>query len=189
MIHYGTQRIETEHLVLRPFREQDAQDVFTLLSDEAVTRYLIFKPHENVDRSRAVLREWIPQYAKAHYYNWAITEAAQDRVIGNIYLIHLSEDICKVELGYHLARPFWNKNYVSEAVRAILHFFFEQVGVHKVTARYDARNPASGRVLEKNGFQREGILRREAFVNAGIGDWIMMGLLYEEYLLQFGQDQ
>lgn len=189
LTHCGSKIIISQRLCLRPFQEEDAPALFAILSDAEVTKYLIFKPHQDLEETRSILKGWLEQYQKSAYYNWAIVHGTDDSLIGNIYLVHLHEESKEVEIGYHLGRAHWGAGYATEAVRALVRFFFLEVGVDSVSARYDARNPASGRVLEKNGFRFDKRMAGEANVNAGIGDWVMTRIRRDAFLLQFGQDQ
>lgn len=65
----------------------------------------------------------------------------------------------RAELGYWVAEPYWNQGYASEAVRAVLKFGFENVGLNKVYATHYLKNPASGKVMTKNGMIKEGKLK------------------------------
>jgi 8-oxo-dGTP pyrophosphatase MutT (NUDIX family) len=86
-----------------------------------------------------------------------------------------------VEIGYCIGRNWWHRGYVSEAVRALIRFFFEEVGVGRICARHDPRNPNSGAVMRKCGLVYEGTLRRSDRNNQGICDEAVYGILREEY--------
>jgi RimJ/RimL family protein N-acetyltransferase len=66
----------------------------------------------------------------------------------------------QAELGFWVGKPFWRLGYASEAASAVVQFGFESLGLNRIYAFHMARNPASGKVLEKLGMQREGILRQ-----------------------------
>ena len=89
----------------------------------------------------------------------AVPAAAQ--VIGCVSLRIKGEDQ-RAELGYWLGRPYWGHGYCTEAVRAVLDFGFGQLGLNRIFACHFARNPASGRVMQKAGLTHEGCLRRHA---------------------------
>ena len=91
----------------------------------------------------------------------AAVPAAAPQVIGCVSLRIKREDQ-RAELGYWLGRPYWGQGYCTEAVRAVLDFGFGQLGLNRIFACHFARNPASGRVMQKAGMSREGCLRRHA---------------------------
>ena len=88
MKHIGTQNIETSRLLLRQFKINDVDDMLkNCVQDEEVTRFLTWQPHENKATTINILNEWIHQYAKLDYYNWAIVLKDCQEVIGNIAVV------------------------------------------------------------------------------------------------------
>ena len=92
-------------------------------------------------------------------------------VRGNINL-HVGSDIERInaELGYWLGRPFWGRGVITDAVEAMTRHAFDALKLHRVFAVPFARNVASVRVLEKNGFVHEGLMRRSAIKDGMILD-------------------
>jgi ribosomal-protein-alanine N-acetyltransferase len=81
------------------------------------------------------------------------------------------------ELGYSLARPCWNHGLATQALSAVVRSAFDNLPVHRLEAQHDLRNPASGRVLEKCGFTREGVLRGRVFNKGEMVDTVLWSLL------------
>ena len=101
----GTQRIETHRLILRPFRIEDAEDMFeNWASDPEVTRFLTWPAHTGVEVSRMLLNDWIPRYADGGYFNWAIEWKENGRVIGNISVVRFIEELETADIGYCMSR-------------------------------------------------------------------------------------
>jgi len=174
----GTQRIETHRLILRPFRMEDAEDMFrNWASDPEVTRFLTWPTHPAVEVSRQVLNGWIPQYEDGGFFNWAIEWKENRQVIGNIAVVRLIEETETADIGYCMGRAYWGRGIMPEALRAVTDFLFDTVGVHRVTAYHDVKNPKSGRVMQKAGLKFEGILRGAGKNNQGICDEAHYGLL------------
>lgn len=174
----GTQRIETHRLILRPFREEDAQDMYdNWASDPEVTRFLTWPTHTGVEVSRAVLKSWISRYADGGYFNWAIEWKEKGAVIGNISVVRFTEETESAEIGYCMSRAYWGRGIMPEALRAVTDYLFDTAGVNRVTACHDANNPKSGRVMQKAGLKFEGIMRGAGKNNTGICDEVRYGLL------------
>lgn len=166
MRHAGTEAIETERLVLRRLMPEDAPDMFkNWASDPAVTRWLRWEPHKDVFETYALLTAWAELYKNPDYYQWAITEKGQDKAIGSISLMRelavdshhekwpgadLSDGIW--EPGYCLGRAFWGKGYMTEALRAVVDYWFNRLGGSWLTCCHAKGNPASGAVMKKAGF-------------------------------------
>ena len=177
----GTQRIETHRLILRPFRSEDAEDMYkNWASDPEVTRYLTWPAHGSVDVTRRVLEDWIPRYGDGGYFQWAIEWKETGCVIGSIAVVKLDEEIESAEIGYCLSRAFWSRGIMPEALRAVTDYLFDTVGLNRIAAYHDVNNPKSGRVMVKAGMKREGILRGAGKNNAGICDEVRYALLRDD---------
>ena len=167
----GTQRIETDRLILRRFRLDDAEDMYAnWASDPEVTRFLTWPTHSDVDVSKAVLADWIPKYKDGGFFNWAMEYKDTGKVIGNISVVRLIESIDAAEMGYCMSQAYWGQGLMPEALRAVMDYLFDVVGLNRVAACHDANNPKSGRVMEKAGMKLEGILRAAGKNNLGICD-------------------
>lgn len=182
MEHCGTQSIETERLVLRRFSVRDAEAMYqNWASDPEVTRYLTWPAHAGVETSKAVLSDWAASYARKNCYQWAIVlKDRGDEPIGSIGAVDMNEEISKVQIGYCLGRAWWHQGIMSEALKAVMEFFFDTVGVNRVEGRHDPRNPHSGMVMEKCGMRYEGTLRSADRNNQGICDACWYALLKSE---------
>ena len=167
----GTQTIETDRLVLRRFRSEDAEDMYeNWASDPEVTRFLTWPTHSDVDVSKAVLADWIPKYKDGGFFNWAMEYKDTGKVIGNISVVRLIESINAAEMGYCMSRAYWGQGLMPEALKAVMDYLFDVVGLNRVAACHDANNPKSGRVMDKAGMKLEGILRAAGKNNLGICD-------------------
>lgn len=172
MKHCGTKKLETDRLILRRYVIEDAEAMYkNWASDEEVTKYLMWPTHANQETSRAVIEDWVRQYSKENYYQWAIVlKDNGDEPIGSITVVDRKEKISMVHVGYCIGRTWWHKGITSEALQAVIDFLFDVVGVNRVEARHDPRNPNSGKVMKKCGMQYEGILRSSDWNNQGICD-------------------
>lgn len=84
-----------------------------------------------------------------------------------IVSLHIQRVHDRAELGYWIGKPYWMRGYATEAARALIGFGFRDLGLHRIFAHHFARNPASGRVMEKAGMKCEG-LRRGAVKKGGV---------------------
>lgn len=182
MNHIGTVTIETDRLILRRFNTDDYNAAFrNWTSDEKVTEFLRWPTHNDISITERVLNDWIAGYAKPDFYQWAIVPKEINEPIGTISVIAIEESTEKVHVGYCIGSKWWNKGYTSEALSAIIPFFFEQVGVNRIEAQHDPNNPASGNVMKKCGLIYEGTLRKADWSNKGVVDACMYGLLASDY--------
>jgi len=182
MNHLGTKVLETDRLILRPFKLEDAQPMYdNWANDPEVTKYLTWTPHANVEATKSVLADWITPYERLDYYKWAIVLKAIQEPVGGISAVNQQADIRMVEIGYCIGKNWWRQGYTSEALSALVRFFFEEVGVNRVEAGCDPRNPHSSQVMMKCGLKYEGTLRQAARNNQGFYDCCVYALLAEDY--------
>lgn len=151
--------LETDRLILRPFALSDATDVQRLAGDFAVADTTLNIPHPYPDGAAEEFISSHPaKYEQSEAASYAITLKRNQSLLGGIGL-NVNKRFRHAELGYWIAKPFWNQGYATEAGRAVVEFAFTICGLHKIVATHLARNPASGRVMEKIGFEQEGLLR------------------------------
>ncbi|MGI8908077.1 MAG: GNAT family N-acetyltransferase [Candidatus Sumerlaeaceae bacterium] len=170
----------TSRLHMRPPSLDDAEPIFAAYSsDPEVTRYLSFKCAREVQETREFLEKVaIPRSEDRHDgSHYMITDIHTGELMGSI---NTSIFGIKAEVGYVLARRFWNQGYMTEALSGLLHLLFQNETIHRVQAFHDAENTASGRVMEKCGMQREGRLRKYAVhpnVSTEPGDCYMWAIV------------
>jgi ribosomal-protein-alanine N-acetyltransferase len=182
MEHLGTKKLETERLILKCFTINDAENMFkNWASDNEVTKYLTWPTHSDVNVSKYVLEQWIQNYGKSDFYNWAIVLKEINEPIGSIGTVKQSDDIKMVHIGYCIGRNWWNKGIISEALTALIKFFFEEVGINRIEARHDPNNPNSGKVMLKCGMKYEGHMKQADKNNQGIVDTIYYAVIADDY--------
>ena len=182
MDHKGTVRLETERLILRRFNLGDAEDIFrNWAQSEAVTRYLTWQPYKNIDDLKGYIQYCIDEYQKPNKYNWVIEYKEIGEPIGSISVMWVREDIAACEVGYCMSERFWGMGIMPEALKEVIRFLFEEIGMNRIQATHDANNPNSGRVMEKCGMQHEGTMRQASRNTLGICDSVMRAILREDY--------
>ena len=173
--------IETERLILRPFTLADAGDVQQLSGDPAIAATTLHIPHPYPD---GAAESWI----STHQERWqsglgaiyAITLRETGVLVGAISVLGISLQNSHGEMGYWIGKPYWNNGYCTEAARALIRFCFDILGLHRVFAHHLARNPASGRVMEKAGMRYEGTLREHTRKTDIFEDLPVYGILAGE---------
>lgn len=183
MEHRGTKYIETKRLVLRPFTREDAPAMYhNWASDEEVTKFLMWPVHKELSVSENVLTEWVENYSRKDYYQWAIVfKENSNEPIGSMTVINsIEEPIKMAHIGYCIGKKWWHMGITSEALKAVMDYLFEEVGVNRIEARHDPRNPNSGAVMRKCGMKFEGTLRQADWNNQGVCDASYYALLADE---------
>lgn len=153
--------LQTDRLVLRPFTPADAARVQACLADREVARQTLTIPHPYPAGAAA---EWIakhePWWAAGKQMIWAITR--EGLVVGAIGLVFVRQQR-RAEVGYWIAREAWGAGIATEALRAVIAYGFDALGLHRIEAQHYRENPASGAVMRKAGMQHEGRLRGVVF--------------------------
>ncbi len=181
MNHCGTVPLETDRLILRRFQESDAPAFFrNVNSDPRVNTYLTWKLHERLADTEALLAEFISRYESDKRYCWAIVLRETGELIGTIAAPTVKELTETVEVTYAIGSAWWSKGYAPEALKAVMDFLFNRVGVNRIEAGYDINNPNSGRVMEKAGMRKEGILRQAGRNNQGLFDLVFYAKLKQD---------
>ncbi len=177
MEHLGTKQIVTPRLSLRQFRMEDAPKMYEdWASDEEVTRYLMWAAHRSLEETEGLLKSWVDGYGDKAKYLWCIEWKETEEPIGSIGVTKIIEQAQLVELGYFISRRYWHQGIATEAVQAVMDFFFDQVGVNRVESRHDPRNAYSGKVMEACGMRYEGTRIEADYNNSGICDEALYGL-------------
>lgn len=182
--HKGTNILETNKFILRPFILSDAEDMYyTWACDKEVARYLTWTEHCNINKTNMVVTLWINAYKNKEFYNWAIEDKLTGNVIGSINLMNVDNYNENCEVGYCIGQNFWNQGIMTEVLRIILDFAFKVVEFERITARRHINNIASGMLLKKCKFVYEGTLRK--IIKDNKGDFVdckYYSLLKSEYL-------
>jgi RimJ/RimL family protein N-acetyltransferase len=173
--------IETTRLVLRPFFPDDAEAVTRLAGDRKIAATTLNIPHPYED---GMAETWIathgPGFSAGSSATFAIVSCGDDALIGAIGL-SIDRPFDCAELGYWVGRPFWNRGYATEAAAALAEFGFAVLKLNRISARHLARNPASGRVMEKLGMRREGTARQAVKKWGQYEDLVLYGLLRQDW--------
>lgn len=159
----NTKRIETERLILREYKIEDAEQVFNnWASDPLCCQFLSFEPHKDLAETKKILQIWIENYDNGSY-DWVIETKTDHEIIGSISVTngHHAFDIKSgiAEVGYCFGSKYWGHGYATEALRAVIEYLLNEAGMYLIEARYISGNPASGRVMQKVGMKKESVLR------------------------------
>lgn len=168
---------ETARLHLRPLTMRDEQDMYRYSSDPAVSRHVLWEAHENPRQTRQYLRAAIRQYKNGDPASFAIERKSDRRMIGTIGFMWVNVEHRSGEVGYSLARDCWGQGYATEALSEVLRFGFDTLRLNRIEAQHEADNPASGRVMEKCGMRKEGVLRQRVFNKGHFSDVCLYAIL------------
>jgi RimJ/RimL family protein N-acetyltransferase len=173
--------LDTPRLVLRPFEPSDALDVQRLAGDWAIADTTLLIPHPYED---GVAEQWIsthrPGFEAGKSATFAIVLRRSGELVGAVGLA-IRAEVDRAELGYWVGKPYWKQGYCTEASQAVVDFGFSALGLNRIYAGHFARNPASGRVMQKLGMTLEGTLRQHDKARGRYEDLVIYGVLRSEW--------
>ena len=153
--------LSTERLVLRQLEKTDADDIFSLRSNEDVNKYLDRPKAISVDDAVQFIHKINDGINKNEWLYWAINLKESNKLIGTICLWNIEPEKVMAETGYELFPEFQGRGIMQEALLKVIEFGFENLQLNKITAFPDADNKKSIQLLEKNTFKRDLILEDE----------------------------
>ena len=174
--------LRTPRLRLREFRADDAEALYAVHSDPRVMRYWSFPAWTRMEQAQAKVAAILEERARGAVFVWAVADAASDHVIGSIAAFSLDRAQARAEIGYSLHADWHGRGLAGEALRAVLGFLIDEVGLERIEADIDPRNAASCRLAERVGFVQEGLLRERWRVNGETCDTALYGLLAREFV-------
>jgi len=177
--------IRGEKCYIRTFQEKDAQSLTGLVSRNKYfwsTYEPLQRPeYYTVDAQYKKIQESLYLMDSKREFTFGIYELRTNNLIGHIALYAVKRlPYSSAFVGYAMDEIYIGKGIVTEAVKMVVRFAFEQVGLHRVEAYVSTQNSASIRVLEKSGFQREGLLRKLLYINGQWVDHYMYACLEDE---------
>ena len=174
--------LETLRLVLRPFRKDDASLVQLLAGSWEIADTTLNIPHPYED---GMAEQWIethePGYEAETLAAFAVVLRDSNALIVAVAL-RVNRALNKADLGYWIGKPYWSFGYATEAARAVIAAGFGELGLNRVYAFHLARNPSSGRVMEKLGMRPEGTARQDTMKWGKYEDVVSYGLLREDWI-------
>ena len=173
--------LETDRLILRQLTVDDLEDVFAYASDPLVARYVTWEPHRSLDDSRFYIDLVLAKYRAGEVASWGLIHRRDRRLIGTGGFQWWNQTHASAEIGYVLARAYWGRGLMTEAVREFIRFGFDEMDLNRIEACHDTANPASGRVMEKAGMTREGTRREAVFLKGDFRDLHIYSILRREF--------
>ena len=171
--------LETERLVLRKLKIEDADSMYIYASNDDVTKYVLWDSHTSPEQTKQFLQFMIDKYEQENYA-WAVTLKDSDEFIGTIDYVMLDHNEHIGEIGYALSHLYWGKGYMSEAAKAILHYGFTELHLERIQARCFAENIGSERVMQKAGMVYEGTMRKAKLAKGTYYDLKLYSMIREE---------
>ena len=151
--------LETHRLLLRKISFDDAEDIFLLRTNEDAMKYINKPKLKSVDDAV----ELIKVMNSPDRIQWGITLKNENKIIGTIGYHKIEKDHYRAEIGYMLHPHFWNTGLISEAIKKVTYFGFNEIKLHSIEAIINPGNTISRKILQKFNFIKEAYFKENFF--------------------------
>lgn len=179
IIPHGSAELWTEHLILRRYRPDDAEQLYEILgTDPEMNKYSGWNPYASREMAQETVRRFIDSYNDEHSYSWVMDANGDDVVAGTIGAYDYDND--QIEVGFSVGKAWQGRGFATEALKTILEYLTENEGIHRVTAWCAADNIGSRKVLEKSGMQ---------LVSTDMGGLAVNDRIYDKMIYEYRRPQ
>ncbi|MFP6655467.1 MAG: GNAT family N-acetyltransferase [Myxococcota bacterium] len=168
-------------LQLRGLTDDDAAAIFEIFGDPEVMKYWSSPPLESLAAASALIEDIHRLAESRELFQWGIVSLESNVVIGTCTLQKVDHLHRRTEIGFALGRSAWGNGFATEAVGTLFEFAFQVLDLNRIEADVDPHNEASLRLLERQGFRREGYLRERWFHLGEMQDTVLLGLLRRDW--------
>lgn len=179
--------IETNQLILRKIEPEDATNLFEFLSDIAVNQYMINNPYENIVQVQRLINGMQQCFESKQKIRWGIAKKGINKIIGYCGYHAFNELNLTGEINFCLSKAHWGQGIMTEAIGAMVHFGFEKLQLNRIEAKVMPQNTSSFKVLEKAGFQKEGLIRQGLLKNHTFHDLCLYSILKNDHCAESSQ--
>ncbi|MDI1324195.1 MAG: GNAT family protein [Algoriphagus sp.] len=172
--------LKTERLDLIQIRQSHLDDFFNLFKDERVAKFYNIIPFNEKKEAQLYLDLFEFRFKRKTGIRWGIALKGEESIIGTIGFNNFQKNHSG-NLGFDLQFEYWNKGLISEALKEIIKYGFQQLEINRMEADVQLGNIGSEKVLEKLGFRKEGILRDWMYWNGNHYDMTMFSLLKRDF--------
>ncbi len=173
-------QLTTENLILRETKLADVPAIFQIFADDEVTKYHDLETATSLEQVQFIIERRADRFKNQQGIRWGIAKKEDNIIIGSCgYSI---KNHFQVEIGYELARGYWRKGLMTEALRTIIHWGFHQLNLNRIEAFVMLENTASIKLLGNLRFVEEGTLREYGFWKGQFHDLKIFSLLKRDYM-------
>lgn len=170
--------IETDRLLLRRMKKEDAPEFLFLRSNDDVMRYIGRNKMKTIEEAEGFIEKINGSIDNRESIMWTVTLKDEPAtMIGTICLWNIQQDHMRSEIGYILHPQYWNRGMMKEAVLAVVDYGFSQIKLHSIEGRINPDNAVSGYVLEKTGFVKEAHFREDFYWQGKFSDTAVYSIL------------
>lgn len=150
-------KMETERLLLRRYKETDIDDIYDIITDERLSKYIKF-PNLTREEELECIKVWIEEADISKYEKWVIERKSDSSVVGNIDVNTVVEKHNYCNVGYTIRYDYWGNGYAAEALKAVSDHLLNNRGYYLVECSCNELNKQSSKVMLKAGFKKDGYI-------------------------------
>lgn len=169
--------LSSDRLLLRQITSEDVHEIFALRSNANVMKYVPRPLCKNLNDAIELINMIEQKLILNEGINWAITLKGNNTLIGFIGHYQIKWEHFRSEIGYMLLPGFEGKGIMTEAIKVVIEYGFNDMKMHSLEAVIDPENIASARVLEKNNFIKEAHFKENGFFDGKFIDAVVYSLL------------
>ncbi len=179
-------QFQSERLMFRELTQKDFKQVYAIFSNKEIMKYALLDAYTGEEDflpyfNQILENNTLSQTRRAYEFGIFSLQDGHFAGFGDIEIHRRGAYGGSGEIGYFLARDAWGRGYATETARALVNYSFNQLKLHRVTARCNALNSRSERVMQKAGMHKEGELRKERFKNGRWENELCYAVLFEEW--------
>lgn len=169
-------------VILREQTVGDAEDFFNYFTDPEVNEHIVSFIPRTVEEAKTEMQYWI----NVHKYNdgiyFGIARKDNNQLIGSVGISGINKSHNRIEASYDLAKEYWNRGIMTKALKALVKYSFESMGLNRIEAYAMPENLASRAILKKCGFVLEGELRQHRYHHGQYRDIGIFSIVYSDYI-------
>lgn len=153
-------KIIGDRIYLKEMNEADATKLYEYSKEPELNEFSgPYKASESIERALEYIKNSKKNILERKSYIFGIYEKRTDELVGTIGFFDLDDENKNGEIGFWIAKNYWNKGYMTEAIKIMTKYIFKEFGYHRIFAHFHELNKAVERVLSKAGYEKEGEIK------------------------------
>jgi ribosomal-protein-alanine N-acetyltransferase len=173
-------QLESKRLLFRKIIMKDAKDIHFIRSNEVVMEFMDVWRTKSISDAKKLIRNIHEDYKNEKGISWGIIEKRTKNFMGYIGIIRMQPQHCRGEVGYALKPQYWGIGFMSEALRTVTDFGFNEMRLHSIEANVNPKNQNSKKLLERMGFKKEAYFRENYLCDGKFLDSVIYSLLQKD---------
>jgi len=176
-------QLETDRLILREMTSDDVGFYFRHFNNDKIVEGCCFPGPKTLEAAKEELERYcIKPFKENRGIRWGIVRKGGNELIGTCGYYDWIKTACRAEIGYDLDPAYWGQGIMTEALRAMLKYGFEKMGLNRIQAIIDSKNTRSLKLVHRLGFKKEGVFRERSYFNGHFLDDVCFSFLKKEWI-------